>query len=961
MANAPFPSHRLAFVFASLLPLSMAVGVPRSAIAAGSPLGAPPAKKAAASATPPTSGDSATDNQIMSSLLGADGSTGGTSAGQAAPPAWYGQFQAAVQAAQSGKRAQAKALFQRLLRTQPHLAAAWANLAILDAQGGQNAAAAQDLQHAIAESKDVHELIGYWAQMTLIRARLSQWAECAAAARKTIDLSPANAPSATFGSAYLGIALLHQAKYAEALPILGKRPRLNNEPPQAADLRLIFALEKAGLIGDALKAAKDVAKQYASNPAAVAAVRSVGDFAVQNNRYDIAVDAYQTAFAAHPDDTRVGFNVVAAAIRNGQSDLAMRTLRTMLARAPKDPKVNFETGLLLSSGTTEVARLKEAETHLKIAATQDPTNALYITQWGLVVVLQGPTRLEEGINLLRGALQLDPRMATAHLYLGYAYEQKAETDKPNRLSHFSDAVGQYEAVIALGKTDDSDARARNRRAGILYTLNDKDDAYKGWQALTDRYSNEYGVEALAETASRLLSDGRLPEAKRDYARLTVLRPKDPSNFVGLGQTEERMKDLVGAQQQYESALQIEPGDATAALALGNVLKSQNKPQDAIAVYEKTIAAATPAPGTGRASADREDQANLVRLQLGSDYAQIGQKEKALEIYRKLTLRKDDPNQSVYLLTAPRFLIGEKRYAEAEQDLTKLVLEHPSDDEAAYELARAQSLNGHGAAAIETLNKLATRYLTNPPRRIRALMQIADVEVGMGQLDAGATQYEDVLRLDPTQPNALSGLSGARGKQGHPEATGTFLENLALGGDKSPNPSVVRDLQALYLTMDRTPDRFDAFLSRLAEKYSTDRSTQLFVVSNLLSPTEATKIANRTSAQTIVDRLLKADTKDAQALYWRGFLHEQAGRKPDAIADYTASVESDFSNAPAIDALKRLGAPVPAAPAKTTATPPPPAAPTAAPLPTVGAAPTGQIPTVAPVSTGPTSSPAPKAP
>ena len=83
--------------------------------------------------------------------------------------------------------------------------------------------------------------------------------------------------------------------------------------------------------------------------------------------------------------------------------------------------------------------------------------------------------------------------------------------------------------------------------------------------------------------------------------------------------------------------------------------------------------------------------------------------------------------------------------------------------------------------------------------------------------------------------------------------------------------------------------------------------------------------------------------DFDALYRLGTVYEKEGRKADAVAEYTAAVRADYGNGPAVAALTRLGAPVPAAPAPLAVPPAPmPKAP-ALPVPNGAASPSGSQP------------------
>ena len=921
--SSVFPG-RITSLCASLVSLLLPLG-------AGLPAGAVPPRAAPPAQVAPG------DDTIFSTLIDAEMPLLKSKTVPAAgPPAWYGTFETAIRYAQTGRREEAYALFQKVLKDQPRMAAVWGNLAILDGQRGQNALALADLTKAVSYSADPHEAVPFWTQIILLRARANQWPECIAAARKNRALTPAGSPPNTLATTYLGLALLHEKRFDEALAILRKRPLLHGDPPQAADLRIVYALEQAGRIDEALAAALAAGKRFPHDPRVAQAVGVVGDAAVRQDRYDVALSAYQAAYALQPTVERQGFNSVAAAIRLGRVSLGMEMLRKLVARFPDDARAHFELGLLYFSEPSENPdHLVRAEKELRIAAIHDPLKPEYITQLGLAIVLQlnRPTRLDDAEHLFDGALKLDPTNGMARVGRGFVDEERAAGDKANSINHLDDAAAQYRAEIALNRTDETDAKARRRLAGVLYLLGAKDMAYKEFDALVKRYPTTFAAPTLTDEASLLVSDKRYAEASAAYSRLIILRPRDVSAYIGLGRTREFLKDPAGAQRQYEQALVVQPDNATAALSLGNLLKAQGKPAEAIAVYERALA------GNPRGGV------NQIRLQLGSDYAAAGRVDDALRAFRSLTLRKEDPNRSTFLLTAPKYLIAQKRYADAERDLDEIVAENPSDEEAKYALASARELNGHADAAERTLLALAGRPAgqADPASATRASSELSAFYERGKRYDDAAKVYEDMIRAHPESTNALNGLSRVRMDQKRNEAAGAFLENIALAGGDEPNAAIVNDIAQLYLGMDRTPERYGAFLGRLAEKYPKDRPTQIRVISYLLDVDGLAKPANRAAADPLLKRLLARDPKDFDALYRLGTVYEKEGRKADAVAEYTAAVRADYGNGPAVAALTRLGAPVPAAPAPLAVPPAPmPKAP-ALPVPNGAASPSGSQP------------------
>ena len=170
------------------------------------------------------------------------------------------------------------------------------------------------------------------------------------------------------------------------------------------------------------------------------------------------------------------------------------------------------------------------------------------------------------------------------------------------------------------------------------------------------------------------------------------------------------------------------------------------------------------------------------------------------------------------------------------------------------------------------------------------------------MDLAIQEIESIIALRTSSTEARTQLIRIRKAQKRPELAVDFFEKVALSETAQPNLFLCRALDELCQEL-KIPERYLAF---------TLRSTEVYPKSNLAWKRrgQAFDAAKRVpEAVAAFEKAGELDPRDPEAPFLLGRLQEAQGKKTEAIAAYTASIKRQRTD-PAVDALKRLGAPVP---------------------------------------------------
>ena len=131
--------------------------------------------------------------------------------------------------------------------------------------------------------------------------------------------------------------------------------------------------------------------------------------------------------------------------------------------------------------------------------------------------------------------------------------------------------------------------AQDNLGGALLLLGKPDEAYSHFQAAAE--INPLDPMSRSNLGVYLQEHGRLPEAMEQYNR-TIHLTSDAgllaATYANLGAAYRKLGEDEKARDSYDQALQLNPNQSNAYLGLGQLLEKQNRLDDAISNYSKSV-------------------------------------------------------------------------------------------------------------------------------------------------------------------------------------------------------------------------------------------------------------------------------------------------------------------------------------------------------------------------------------
>ena len=318
-------------------------------------------------------------------------------------------FQLALRHHQSGRMAEAEALYRQILAADSRHAGALHFLGIIAHQVGQNDAAESLIRQAIASNPNLPDA---FSNLGTVLKELGRLDEAIAACRQAIALSPG---------------------YPDAHINLGN------------------GLKNKGQLDEAIAAFREA---IALKPDFALAYRNLGNALKDNGQLDEAIATYLQAIALKPNYAEAHYNLSNALRENGRLDEAIAACRQAISLNPKSPDAVVNLGNLLKTK----GQLDEAIATFRQAIALQPADIKAHSNLGNALCDKG--QLDEAIAVHRQAIALKPDYPEAHYNLGTALNEKGQLDQ---------AVATYSQAIAL-KPDYPEAHYN--RAHALLKLGD---------------------------------------------------------------------------------------------------------------------------------------------------------------------------------------------------------------------------------------------------------------------------------------------------------------------------------------------------------------------------------------------------------------------------------------------------------------------------------------------------------
>jgi len=245
-------------------------------------------------------------------------------------------FQSALQYHQSGRLAEAEALYRQILAVEPRQAEAFHQLGLIAAQMGRNDLAVDLIGRAVALNRAFPEAC-YNLGLALYHG--GQLDASIDAYRQAIALKP------DFSEAHanLGHALRDRGHLDEAIAACRRAITLRPDFPEAHN-NLGNALKDQGQLGEAIAAFRQAITLRPDFPEAHS---NLGIALKAHGQTDQAIAAYRQAIALKPDFPEGHCNLGIALLEKGQLHEAIAACRRAIALKPHLPEAHFNLALAL--------------------------------------------------------------------------------------------------------------------------------------------------------------------------------------------------------------------------------------------------------------------------------------------------------------------------------------------------------------------------------------------------------------------------------------------------------------------------------------------------------------------------------------------------------------------------------------------------------------------------------------
>ncbi len=533
-------------------------------------------------------------------------------------------FRNGLKAAQTGRLAEAKSQFERVVQLAPTVAAGHSALGAVLLQQGDNALALVELRHALQlDGADASASLNFGLAAAALVLGTSQLPESGAATLSREGIDALHSWQAQRGTALpvdgaMALAKLelgagHATAAMQALnDALAAAP---NDPTLLDAAGVLLAQQKNFVEAEErFRAALAALPANASTRSTVqvhlgSAMLAAGDPAG-------AATVLEQAVQEHPTDTAARVQLGAAQFSNGNDAAAVASLRLAVQQSPDNPAAIYQLALTLQSQ----GHAEEALALFERVQKQRPNDPELLTNAGLALVELG--RAKEAIPLYQRAATLEPGSSTLRQDLGVAYLQQSDLDhaivefrKGLELEPTSAQIAYDlglalklkdnlpEAIVAFEKAKTLDPTLADApyTLGVLYMQQGQfDDAVKSLrQAIVLRPEN---ADAWSMLGSVLKQSGKSQEAADALRKAIALDPGQPGNHVNLasvlvelGQKDEAIRERKTAAELSRAATGKQK--ERFALDSGTLLRQRGQFADAAVQFRAAIAAdpTDPAP------------------------------------------------------------------------------------------------------------------------------------------------------------------------------------------------------------------------------------------------------------------------------------------------------------------------------------------------------------------------------
>jgi tetratricopeptide (TPR) repeat protein len=564
----------------------------------------------------------------------------------------------------------------------------------------------------------------------------------------------------------------------------------------------------------------------------------------------------------------------------------------------------FQKGLQLQPGSVEglsgmaqtyarMGRIDEAKRLLMKVIAANPRRETDLLIAGELFMQTGDT--EKGLEYLQRAESMKPS-SHAELMMAVAYMKLKQPEKAKQL------------LDTAKRRSPNDVDIFRAVANYYREVNDYPNAIS-----TLRHAPKMTAEVLADLAYSYELNGDKKESAATYSKAADAQPHQITLQLSAAQAQLRAGDLDRTRQYMARAAAIEPNHYRLHAIKAQLARTENRPDDAIAEYQKALTA-LPSGGVPEGML----YPLQLRLNLADLYREQGNKDAAREQMQIAESEMSKLNvqgtaKAEFLRVRAAIRTAGEDYTGAETDLkealaldpdnTNITLQYANllwklkrkdDARKMYNAVLAKDANNRFAleslgylyredgdvkTAAQYFQKLAAAY----PNDYVAYLAMGDLYAGAGQFKQAELNYQKAYKIAPQNPAVIANAANAALENHQVELAGTWVNRAQ--GAMNDDPRVMRERERYLFHMGKYHE--SAALGRkVLEKLPKDRNASVYLAYDLYN------LGRYDDTLELVSRYEKVLPREANFPLLAGHVHKQSQLLNEAVDDYSRAIEKD---------------------------------------------------------------------
>ena len=601
-----------------------------------------------------------------------------------------------------------------------------------------------------------------------------------------------------------------------------------------------------GLVSDIKELTQQLLKK---DPKSFDGLRLAGYIALIEKDQPTAIQRFKDANQVKPNQPDLVLSLVQALFATKQDAEAEKYARETIGKEKNYGPMYDALYMYYIRGN----RLDQAEALLKEKVANNPAAGSYLLQ--LAFHYYATNRKSEMASTL-GRITADPktfpnsRMQVGDFYLRIRdfdsalrqYDQGQRDDSKNKRLYQKKMVevlgtqGKYEqagkVVSALLKDDPKDPEATAMHATLLLQSGDLKQAktiIKELEPLVAKMPRNATLHYNLGKAYTITPDAaNLEMARLQFLEALKIDPRFIQARLGLAELELARGESAKAAQDAEEILKIEPANLTAMvvesaglLGIREFAKARELLTSALKLYPGNSDARYQFAQLNFAEkrykeAEAEFQilkdANDPRGLPGMMEAKISQGQFAEAVKFVEGIVAKAPDRDDYRAVLGRLYFRAGRQADAVGQFQKLVDKHPNAGQIWTMLGESKRFAGDINGAIDALNKAKSL----DPNNFQPCLSLALLYDAQGRVDEARKSYEDTIRLQPDNVDALNNLAYLKAESG--VDLDQALSYAQRAQQKQPNNPEIQDTVAfIYVRKQLTDDGLRMLRILVAQK------------------------------------------------------------------------------------------------------------------------------------------------